>query len=126
MKYYNYISGGMTPDHLAAAMTVAFMGWLVYKFVTGTTRNKGSQRSPGSWDWKFWVKDNLPGLFTHTLILFVLVRFAAEILPRVIPESVGWINSNDPMWIYFIVGVAKAHIIHWAKKRKEGQKVKSK
>lgn len=116
MKYYTFISGGMTPQHLLAALSFAAMGWLIYKTITGITRVKASTRSPRAWSWSFWIKDNYKQAITHAVLMFILVRFAAEILAK---SGVGAeiIESKDPMWIYFVVGVAKSWILDVAKKK---------
>ncbi len=117
MNYYNYISGGMTPSHLMAALSFAAMGWLSYKVVTGATRVKHSIRTPVKWSWKFWVKDNWKEAVTHAVIMFILVRFASEILAKTIPNSAEYLDSKDPMWIYLVVGVAKSFILDKIKKK---------
>lgn len=123
MKYYTFISGGMTPQHLLAALTFAAIGWIVYKTVTGITRVKSSDRSPRTWSWAFWLKDNLKEGVVHAILMFTLVRFAAEILAKagVSPEI---IESEDPMWIYVVVGFAKSWLLDFVKKRAEKKKSK--
>jgi hypothetical protein len=116
MKYYNFISGGMTPQHLLAALSFAAMGWILFKAFTGITRVKASTRSPRHWSWSFWIKDNWKQAFTHAILMFILVRFAAEILAKT-GVSAEIIESEDPMWIYFVVGVAKSWILDVVKKR---------
>jgi sterol desaturase/sphingolipid hydroxylase (fatty acid hydroxylase superfamily) len=117
MNYYNFMSGGMTPSHLLAALSFAACGWFVYKAVTAATRKKSSKRTPVKWDWKFWIQDNWLEALQHMIITFMLVRFASEILAKsgVSPEL---IESNDPMWIYFVVGLAKSWLLDYWKKRK--------
>lgn len=116
MKYYNLISGGMTPQHLLAALTFATIGWVAYKTITGITRVKASTRSPRGWSWSFWIKDNWKQGLTHATLMFILVRFAAEILAKS-GVSAEIIESQDPMWIYFVVGVAKSWILDVVKKK---------
>ena len=110
MKYYNYITGEMTPAHLLAALTIFAIGWFVYKGVTGITRKRSSQRTPARWSWKFWIKDNWREAFLHMVISFAIVRFAPDILSK---SGIGneWVNSNDPMWIYFLAGVLKSWLL---------------
>lgn len=117
MKYYNYISGGMTPGHLAAAMTFAFLGWFVYHMIVAGKRDRASHRTPAKWSWSFWLKDNLPNAVKSFILTFALIRFAADILPRVFPNAGDWLNSNDPMWIYFLAGAAKGYIIRLFKNK---------
>jgi len=117
MNYYNYISGGMTPSHLLAALSFAACGWFVYKAVTAATRKKSSKRTPVKWDWKFWIRDNWKEAIQHAVIMFALVRFAAEILAKSGVDS-EVINSEDPMWIYFVIGVLKSWLLDYWKKRK--------
>lgn len=119
MKYYNYISGGMTPAHLLAAMSIAFLGWFVYKTISGASRDRTSQRSPGNFSLSFWFKDNWQEAVKHIIIMFALVRFASEVVAQTVPNASQWISSNDPMWIYFAVGILKAHILAVLKKRRE-------
>lgn len=117
MTYYNYISGGMTPEHLLAALSFAAIGWFVYKSGSAAFRNVTSKRTPVKWSWKFWHQDNWREAVTHAVIMFSLVRFAAEILAKsgVSPEV---IESEDPMWIYFVAGLLKAWVLDYWKKRK--------
>jgi hypothetical protein len=117
MNYYNYISGGMTPSHLLAALTFAAFGWITYKVVTGLRRKRASHRTPVKWSWGFWLKDNWKEGFLHAVIMFALVRFAAEILSKS-GVSAEWIESNDPMWIYFLAGVLKSWLLDYWKKKK--------
>lgn len=116
MTYYNYISGGMTQQHLLAALSFAALGWLLYKCITAARRDRGSHRTPVKWSWKFWLKDNWKEALLHALIMFAMVRFASEILNK-IGVSPDVIESNDPMWIYFVVGVLKSWILDKVKKQ---------
>lgn len=116
MNYYNYISGGMTPEHLLAALSFAAMGWFVYKSVTAAFRKVSSHRTPAKWCWKFWIRDNWKEAFQHSIIMFVLVRFAAEILAKS-GVSAEVIDSKDPMWIYLLVGILKSWLLDYWKKR---------
>lgn len=119
MSYYDYISGGMTPQHFAAALTISFLAWSFYKTISGLMRDRGSQRTPAKFNLKFWWKDNFREAWQHALIMFVLVRFASEIVARTVPNSASWLDSNDPMWIYFVVGFAKAYILKVLKRKKD-------
>lgn len=125
MNYYTLISGGMTPQHLLAALTIALIGWGTYKAFSFVFRDVGSQRTPAKAKLGFWIKDNWKEVLAHTVIMFTLVRFASEIMARTIPNSAQWLESNDPMWIYFIVGVAKSYILEKVK-QKIGQAAKAK
>jgi hypothetical protein len=118
MNYYNYLSGGMTPNHLFAALSFAAIGWFVYKSVTAATRNAASKRTPKNWDWKFWVRDNWFEAVQHAVIMFVLVRFASEVLSKS-GVSADVVNSEDPMWIYFVIGVLKSWLLDYWKKRNQ-------
>lgn len=119
-NYYNLLSGGMPIMHFLAALTFASIGWFVYKTITGLRRERGSQRTPAKWSWKFWIADNYKEAFQHFVIMFVLVRFASEILAQSgIKEQI--IESNDPMWIYFVVGVVKSWLLDMWKKRKKSK-----
>lgn len=107
----------MTPQHLLAALSFAAMGWFVYKSGTAAFRNVSSKRTPKMWSWKFWGSDNWEEAVKHAIIMFALVRFHAEILAQS-GISTEVIESNDPMWIYFAVGVLKAWLLDYWKKRK--------
>ena len=120
MNYYNYLSGGMTPAHLFAALTFSAMGWATYKIITAMMRNRGSQRTPPNWSWRFWIRDNWKEAAQHAFLMFVLVRFAAEIMARTIPNSAEVLDSQDPMWVYLVVGILKGYILNfWQKKKRE-------
>lgn len=118
MKYYNFVSGGLTPDHLLAALTFAALGWFVYKTVTASQRKiQRVRKTPEKWSWKFWIKDNWKEAVQHMVLMFVLVRFAADILPRMNPQLGEWMNSEDQMWLPFLVGVLKAYVLDYFKKK---------
>lgn len=117
MKYYDYFSGGMTPAHLMAAMSFAFLGWAGYKIITALQRDRASQRTPAKFSWKFWLEDNIEEAIKGLVIMFILVRFASEILAHTIPNSAEVLDSKDPMWIYAVVGAAKGYILNRLKKK---------
>jgi sterol desaturase/sphingolipid hydroxylase (fatty acid hydroxylase superfamily) len=106
----------MTPEHLLAALSFAAMGWFVYKGITAATRKKSSHRTPVRWSWTFWLRDNWKEAILHAVIMFALVRFAAEILAKTGVDS-EVINSEDPMWIYLLVGILKSWLLDYWKKR---------
>ena len=102
MKYYNYLSGGMTPEHLSAAMLMAFFGFVVYKAITGIKRDRVSHRTPAKFDWKFWFKDNAIEAAQSFVIVLAIIRFYSEIVHQFAPELERMIQSQDPMWPYFV------------------------
>jgi len=120
MKYYNLISGGMTPQHFLAALTIAAIGWGCFKAISFLARDRASHRKPVKASIRFWLKDNWQEAAAHAVIMFALVRFASEVIARSMPEGIDWLNSDDPMWIYFGVGFAKSFIIEkmWKGKKK--------
>lgn len=120
MKYYDYFSGGMTPAHLFAALSFAFIGWGSYKAISAVKRDRGSQRTPAHFSFKFWIEDNWLEAAKGLLIMFVLVRFASEVLAHSIPNSAEFLDSKDPMWIYTVVGGLKGFILEKWKKKKSG------
>jgi hypothetical protein len=120
MKYYNYLSGGMTPAHFFAALTIAAIGWGSFKALSFLARDRDSQRTPVRASIKLWLRVNWREAAAHVVLMFTLVRFASEIVVRYMPEGVDFINSDDPMWIYFGVGFAKSFIIEkmWKGKKR--------
>jgi hypothetical protein len=123
MKYYNYLSGGMTPQHLLAALTIAALGWACFKAISFLARDRTSQRTPAKASLGFWLRDNWQEAAAHAVLMFALVRFASEVMAWTIPDSATWLESNDPMWIYFVVGAAKSFVIEKVWKGKKTAKI---
>jgi sterol desaturase/sphingolipid hydroxylase (fatty acid hydroxylase superfamily) len=121
MNYYNYISGGMTPQHLLAALSFAAMGWFVYKSVTAAFRKVSSHRTPAKWCWSFWIRDNWKEAFQHSIIMFLLVRFTPDAL-MYYGVSQEWINGKDPMLLAVAIGFLKSFILDKVKKYMIAQK----
>jgi len=115
-NYYNLISGGMTPDHLFAAMTIALLGFAFFKFITAAKRDIKSHRTPAKFSIQFWIKDNWVEALGGLVMTFVFIRFYSEIIHNFYPELEEIIKSNDPMWPYFVLGFAKTWILNAIKK----------
>lgn len=118
MKYYNFLTGGIEPIHFLAAMTFGFIGWGCYKIISAIRRDKGSQRTPAKFHWGFWLKDNAKEAAQGAFLFFVFLRFAADLVPRLMPDMADWFASNDPMWLPFLIGVLKAPLLERLKKSK--------
>ena len=114
--FYSAITGEMTTGVFIAALFFASLGWFLYKSWTAKKRDVSSSRTPQNWDWKFWIKDNIHEAFIHGVVMFLLIRFAPDLVIYFAPDSADFFHSADPMLLALVLGFAKGYLINKVKK----------
>lgn len=111
----DYFTGGLEATYILAAFFFLFVGILIVKLIRIANKDKGKGARGGrEFSWKFWVRDNWPGIMLHVLIAVIFVRFTAQAVHYFGVEILQ--QSEDPMWTYVVIGFSMQTIIDFAQK----------
>ena len=77
--FFNHLFGSHGAAFNFAASIFVILGAMITILIDAYTRNKNSERSPVSWDWSFYLKDNFVRYILCLIIAFVVVRFWSDI-----------------------------------------------
>jgi hypothetical protein len=105
----NILLGSLPLTSFIAAMIFALIGFGLQKRLS-YNKGKDSKRTPKEFSWKFWFKDNWDDILLQFAIIFVIVRFAPDLLLYVYPDAVVFFERADTMAIYLVLGFLSTRI----------------
>ena len=74
-----HLLGNMTPAYFVASFIFVLCGAAITIMLDVHTRNKSSERSPESFRWSFFWKDNRLRFILNILIAIFIIRFFSDI-----------------------------------------------
>lgn len=110
-----YLFGDLTLRYVISALLFMSVGIAIVKLVRFTRRKKGVVRER-KLSFKYWLSDNYAGLLLHTFIALISIRFNSDGL-SVIGHLLPIQTSEDPMFIYLLLGLSFQAILDYIQKR---------
>lgn len=101
--------GNLPVISFVAAMIFALIGFGVQKRLS-YNKGKDSKRTPKEFSWKFWFKDNWDDIVFQFIIIFIIVRFAPDLVLYLYPDAISFFERVDTMVIYLVLGFLSTRI----------------
>lgn len=113
-EFLKYFVGNMSYAHFWALIAFAIIGATIKLTMNVAARDVQSKATPEKFSFKFMVWDNLPRIINSGLLVYLFIRFPAQLIPDHIYKA---IPPEAEMLVAAVIGFFFDYLSEWLKEK---------